>query len=308
MQEMSVDLSVNLAGIDMKNPVMVASGTFGYGEEYSQFFDLGNLGAIVTKSITLAPRAGNRPPRLYETPSGMLNAIGLQNVGLDRFIHEKMVFLRKIGIPIIVSISGEEVSEYAEIASRLSDIDGISGIELNISCPNVSKGGMLFGSDAQVTYDLVKSIRRSTDLPLIVKLSPNVTSITDIAVAAENGGADAISLINTVLGMSVDINTGKPRLGNITGGLSGPAIRPIAVRMVWQVVSAVKSPVIGMGGIMTADDALEFLITGAKAVAIGTANFVNPIAVMEVIDGIKKFMNQKCISNINDLIGTLIDD
>ncbi len=289
----------------MKNPVMVASGTFGYGEEYKSFFDLSELGAIVAKSITLFPKAGNRPPRIFETPSGMLNAIGLQNIGLERFIIEKMPFLRSLGIPVIVSISGEEIDEYVELASELSNIEGVSGIEVNISCPNVARGGMMFGSDPAMTYELVKSVRSATNLPLIVKLSPNVTNITSIASAAEHAGANIISLINTLLGMAVDINTRRPKLKNITGGLSGPAIRPIAVRMVWQVARAVKLPLIGMGGIMNAQDALEFIITGASAIAVGTANFVNPVSAKEIISGIETFLIQNNINSIKELIGTL---
>ncbi len=300
-----INLSINIAGIKMKNPVMVASGTFGYGEEYSDFFNLNELGAIVTKSITLQPRQGNRPPRIVETPSGMLNAIGLQNVGLDTFISEKMPFLRSIGIPIIVSISGEDGSEYIGIAERLSQVSDISGLEINISCPNIAKGGIQFGSDPQMTYDLVKSLRRATHLPLIVKLSPNVTDIVAIAKSAEEAGADALSLINTILGMSIDIKNRKPKLGNITGGLSGPAIRPIAIRMVWQVFNAVEIPLIGMGGIMTSDDALEFIIVGATAISIGTANFVNPKTAIEVVKGIERYMIENGFSDINDLIGCL---
>jgi len=300
-----INLSVDIAGIKMKNPVMVASGTFGYGEEYCTFFDLSELGAIVTKSITLRPRQGNRPPRIAETPSGMLNAIGLQNVGIDAFISEKMPFLRTLGIPIIVSISGEDETEYIEIAERLSQIADVSGLEINISCPNVAKGGMQFGSDSQMTYELINSLRCATNLPLIVKLSPNVTDIVEIAKSAEQAGADALSLINTFLGMSIDIKSRKPKLGNITGGLSGPAIRPIAVRMVWQVFNVVKIPLIGMGGIMNADNALEFIIAGATAVSIGTANFVNPTTAIEVIKGIEEYMQKNEFSDINDLIGCL---
>ncbi|MGB9596456.1 MAG: dihydroorotate dehydrogenase, partial [Candidatus Poribacteria bacterium] len=232
-------------------------------------------------------------------------AIGLQNVGLDVFISEKMPFLRSFDVPIIVSISGEDETEYIEIVERLSQVSDISGFEVNISCPNVSKGGMQFGSDSQMTYDLIKSLRCATDLPLIVKLSPNVTDITIIAKSAEEAGADALSLINTILGMSIDIKNRKPKLGNITGGLSGPAIRPIAVRMVWQVFNVVKIPLIGMGGIMTADDALEFIIAGATAISIGTANFVNPNTAVEVIKGIENYMNENKFSDINDLIGCL---
>lgn len=303
-QRNSINLQVSLAGIEMKNPVMVASGTFGYGEEYSQFMDLKQLGAIVTKSITLLPRVGNRPPRIIETPAGMLNAIGLQNVGIERFISEKMPFLREAGVPVIASISGEEIGEYVELAAGLSDVRGIAGLELNISCPNVAKGGMMFGADPRVTNDLVSAVRRATGLPLIAKLSPNVTSIVEIAAAAEEAGSDAISLINTLLGMTIDIHTRKPKLANITGGLSGPAIRPVAVRMVWQVAGAVDIPVIGMGGIMTVEDALEFIIAGAKAVALGTANFINPLAALEIISGIEDFMIRNDIRNVSDLVGS----
>ncbi len=304
-QKSSVNLSVNLAGIQMKNPVMVASGTFGCGEEYDEFIDLRELGAIVTKSVTLLPRVGNPPPRIIETPAGMLNAIGLQNVGLERFISEKMPFLRKTGVPVIASISGKDVSEYVELAARLSEIEGIAGLEVNISCPNVSQGGMMFGADSRITHNLVEAVRRSTRLPLIAKLSPNVTDITEIASAAEEAGADALSLINTLLGMAIDIHTRQPKLANVTGGLSGPAVRPIALRMVWQVSSAVGLPVIGMGGIMTAEDALEFMIAGAQAIAVGTANFVNPLATMEIISGIRDFMLQNHISDLNELVGGL---
>lgn len=303
-QRNSINLQVSLAGIEMKNPVMVASGTFGYGEEYSQFMDLKQLGAIVTKSITLLPRVGNRPPRIIETPAGMLNAIGLQNVGIERFISEKMPFLREAGVPVIASISGEEIGEYVELAAGLNDVGGIAGLELNISCPNVAKGGMMFGADPRVTNDLVSAVRRATGLPLIAKLSPNVTSIVEIAAAAEEAGSDAISLINTLLGMTIDIHTRQPKLANITGGLSGPAIRPVAVRMVWQVAGAVDIPVIGMGGIMTVEDALEFIIAGAKAVALGTANFINPLAALEIISGIEDFMIRNDIRNVSDLVGS----
>jgi len=301
----NVNLCVDLAGIKMKNPIMVASGTFGYGEEYSNFIDLRELGAIVTKSITLLPKAGNLPPRIAETPSGILNAIGLQNVGLEKFISDKMPFLREIGIPIIVSISGEDISEYVEIAQRLNDVPDVAALELNVSCPNVSKGGMLFGSNQQMTHDLVSSVRCATKLPIIAKLSPNVTSIAEIALSAEEAGADALSLINTLLGMAIDVNTRRPKLGNITGGLSGPAIRPIAIRMVWQVFNMVKIPLIGMGGIMTAEDALEFIIAGAKSVSIGTANFVNPTSAVEVISGIREYLQKKGIADVNTLVGNL---
>jgi dihydroorotate dehydrogenase (NAD+) catalytic subunit len=304
-QKKSVNLQVDIAGIMMKNPVMAASGTFGYGEEYSPFMDLKQLGAIVTKSITLLPRAGNRPPRIIETPAGMLNAIGLQNVGLEKFISEKMPFLREAGATVIASISGEEIGEYVKLAASLSSVEGVAGLELNISCPNVAKGGMMFGADPQVTHKLVKAVRGATGLPLIAKLSPNVTSIVEIATAAEEAGAGAVSLINTLLGMAIDIHTRRPMLANITGGLSGPAVRPIAVRMVWQVAEAVSIPMIGMGGIMTTEDALEFIIAGANAVALGTANFINPLAAVEIISGIEDFMIRNDICNVIDLVGSI---
>ena len=300
-----VSLNINMAGIEMKNPVMVASGTFGYGEEYSQFLDLRELGAIVVKSISLLPRAGNQPPRIAETPAGMLNAIGLQNVGLERFAADKMPFLRDLGIPIIVSIAGEDVSEYVKLAEKLTNIEGVGGLEVNISCPNVSKGGMSFGADPFMTSSLVGAIRAATGLPLIAKLTPNVTDIVEIASAAAESGADALSLINTLLGMAIDVHTRQPKLANVTGGLSGPAIRPVAVRMVWQVARAVDLPIIGMGGITTAEDALEFLIAGARAVSVGTANFVNPLAALEIISGIEDFMIRNEIRDVNDLVGSL---
>jgi dihydroorotate dehydrogenase (NAD+) catalytic subunit len=304
-QKELISLKVDIAGIKMKNPVMVASGTFGYGEEYHQFIDLKELGAIVTKSVTLLPRSGNQPPRLAETPAGMLNSIGLQNVGIDRFISEKMPFLSDIGVPVIASISGEKIEEYVELAVRFGDVKGVSGLEINISCPNVSRGGMMFGSDPNVTHQLIGSVRKSTKLPLITKLSPNVTDIAEIARAAEDAGADALSLINTLLGMAIDINTRKPKLANITGGLSGPAVRPVAVRMVWQVAKTVNIPIIGMGGIMKAEDALEFIMAGAKAVSVGTANFINPLTTMEIISGIRDFMVSNDVMDVNDLVGSL---
>ncbi|MCD6506815.1 dihydroorotate dehydrogenase [Candidatus Poribacteria bacterium] len=299
------DLSVEIAGLKLKNPVMVASGTFGYGQEYSDLFDLNRLGAIVTKSITLKPRSGNPPPRIVETPSGMLNAIGLQNVGLESFISQKMPFLRGLNIPVIVNISGDSPDEYIELAERLSTVEGIAALELNISCPNVKRGGMAIGIDPEETHELVWRVRRVTGLPLIVKLTPNVTDITLIAKAAVDGGAEALSLVNTFLAMAVDVERRKPMLANVTGGLSGPAIRPIAVRMVWQVAQAVDVPVIGIGGVMSWRDALEFLIVGASAVAVGTANFVNPMAPIQIIKGIAEYLQRHRVRSIRDLIGSL---
>ncbi|OGC04982.1 dihydroorotate dehydrogenase B catalytic subunit [candidate division WOR-1 bacterium RIFOXYA12_FULL_43_27] len=285
---MVTDLSIELAGIKLKNPVMAASGTFGYGKEYSEFCDLNQIGAIVTKSITLKPKEGNPPPRIAETPSGILNAIGLQSDGVEKFIAKALPFLEKFDVPVIASIAGGSKEEFAELAKILSKSKRIAGLELNISCPNVKKGGMLFGCDPDAAAEVTKAARKATKLPLIVKLSPNVTDITLIAKAVEKAGADALSLINTLLGMAIDINTKKPKLGNITGGLSGPAIRPIAIRMVWQTAQAVKIPIVGMGGIMTAEDAIEFFLAGASAVQVGTGNFVDPKCIIKIIEGLYK--------------------
>ncbi len=295
---------MTVAGIRMQNPVMTASGTFGYAQEFEPYMDLSRLGAIVVKTITLHPRAGNPPPRITETPAGMLNAIGLQNVGLQAFISEKLPYLRTLGPPIIVNVAGESIEEYVELAKRLSDQEGISGIELNISCPNVADG-LIFGCNAVLANKLVARVRQTTRLPLIPKLSPNVTDIAEIARALAEGGADALSLINTLIGMAIDVRSRRPKLGNVTGGLSGPAIRPIAVRMVWEVARAVKLPLIGMGGIMTADDALEFLIAGATAVAVGTANFTSPSSAERIIDGIEAYLIDRKIARMTDLIGSL---
>lgn len=298
-------LEVYVAGIHMKNPVMTASGTFGYGGEYADFIDLNQLGAVVVKGITSVPWTGNPMPRIYETPSAMLNAIGLQNVGVDAFIEKKLPYLRNFDVPVIVNVCGKLQEEYVEVTEKLDAAEGVAAIELNISCPNLNCGGMSFGVDPQLTCGLVKSVREKTSLPLLVKLSPNVTDITVIAKAAEDAGADGLSVINTLLGMAIDIKTRRPRLANITGGLSGPAIKPIALRMVWQVYNAVSIPIIGMGGIMNGDDAIEFFITGASAVAVGTANFVNPRAPMEVIDGVRTYMEQYGVDSVKELVGSL---
>jgi dihydroorotate dehydrogenase (NAD+) catalytic subunit len=284
---------VDIAGIKMKNPVMVASGTFGYGEEYSELIDLNKLGAIVTKSVTLNPRPGNPPPRICETSAGMLNSIGLQNDGLKVFIEKQLPFLSKFDVPVIVNVAGETIDEYVEVSRALSREPKVRGIELNISCPNVKKGGMTFGIDPKATKELIEEVRAATKLPLIAKLSPNVTDITVIAKAAVSAGADALSLINTVLGMAIDIKTKKPKLATVTGGLSGPAIKPIAIRMVWQVAQVVKVPIIGIGGIMTAEDAYEFLLAGASAVQIGTANFVDVEAPLKIIEGLTSLTTGK---------------
>lgn len=280
----------------MKNPVMVASGTFGFGKEYADYIDLNKLGAIVTKSITLKPREGNPPPRLVETPSGMLNSIGLQNPGIEKFLAEDLPFLAQLETPTIVNIAGETIEEYVELTKILNKQPTVKGIEVNISCPNIKKGGMAFGVDPKLTAEVINSVRQATSLPIIAKLTPNVADITIIAQAAVEAGVDAISAINTVVGMSIDIKTGKSRLGTPTGGLSGPAIKPIAVRMVWEIAQAlnrygsgqaVKVPIIGIGGIMTAEDAIEFFLAGATAVQVGTANFVDVEASLKIIEGLK---------------------
>ncbi len=300
------DLSVNIGGIKLKSPVMTASGTFGYASEFKDLVELNRLGAIIVKGLSLEPAKGNPPPRIVETPCGMLNAIGLENVGIEAFVREKLAFLKELSTPTFVNIYGTSVEQYAELAERVDDIEGISGIEVNISCPNVKEGGVAFGIDPDSAYRVVGAVRDRTTLPLMVKLSPNVTDITKIAQSVEEAGADSLSLINTITGMAIDIETRRPKLANITGGLSGPAIKPIALRMVWQVVQKVKIPVIGVGGIMTAQDALEFLIAGAVAVQVGTANFVNPHATIDIIDGIEAFMEERKISNLTDIIGTLV--
>ena len=288
----------------MQNPVMTASGTFGYAEEFEKYFDLNRLGAIVVKTITRLPRAGNPPPRVAETPAGMLNAIGLQNVGIEGFIREKLPYLRRLAPPLIVNVAGESVEDFRELTKRISDQAGVAGIELNVSCPNVA-GGLDFSTDPQLAYRVVKAAREATQLPLIPKLSPNVTDIVTIARAVAEAGADAISLINTLVGMAVDVRTRRPKIGNVTGGLSGPAIRPIAVRMVWQVARAVRLPIIGMGGIVTAEDALEFLIAGATAVAVGTANFIDPEAPVKIIEGLEQYCTANGIRDIRQIIGSL---
>jgi len=298
------DLSVSLGRLKLANPVVVASGTFGYGEDYKDLAPLKKLGAIVTKTITLKARSGNPPPRIAETYQGMLNAIGLENPGLEVFICEKLPYLEKVGIPIVVSIAGDTPAKFAELAGALSKLKGIAALELNASCPNLGKKGLI-AQDARAIYQVVKAVKRATKLTVITKLSPNVTDITRIAKAAEAAGSDALSLVNTFFGMAVDVKTRRPKLGNITGGLSGPAIKPQALWMVRQVFQAVKIPLIGMGGIMDTQDALEFIICGASAVACGTANFVNPRATADIIEGIKKYLKETRIKSIKKLIGSL---
>jgi len=302
--KMSPQTAVNLGRLKLKNPVMTASGTFGYGEEYAGYVDLNRLGAVVVKGLSLKSRLGNPPPRIMETTGGMLNAVGLQNIGVDVFIEEKLPFLRQYDVAVVANIYGETFEDYKKVARKLSAVGGVHALEVNISCPNVKNGGISFGSDPKIAARVTRAVKDETSLPVIVKLTPNVTDITSIAVAVEKAGADIISLINTLTGMSVDLKTKKPHLKNITGGLSGPAIKPVALRMVWQVVQKVSIPVIGIGGIMTAQDALEFLIVGAKAVQIGTANFVNPRATMDVLKGIEDYLSANRIKKISEIIGT----
>jgi dihydroorotate dehydrogenase (NAD+) catalytic subunit len=297
-------MEVQIGKLRLKNPVLTASGTFGYGEEYAGYVDLNRLGAIVVKGLSLHPRLGNPPPRIMETTGGMLNAIGLQNIGVDAFIGEKLPFLNKYDVAVIANIYGESYAEYQKVARKLSSVKGVHALEVNVSCPNVQKGGLCFGADPKIAAMVTRKVKDETDLPVIIKLTPNVTDIAAIAQAVEKAGADAVSLINTLTGMSVDIKTRTPHLQNITGGLSGPAIKPVALRMVWQVLKRVSIPVIGIGGIMTAADALEFLLLGAKAVQIGTANFVNPHATIDILDGLQNYLQKSKIKNINDIIGT----
>jgi len=299
------NLSVEIAGIKMKNPVMPASGCFGFGEEYARFMDLNKLGAIVVKSVTLQPTRGNKPPRVCETPAGMLNSIAWQNPGLKVFLEEKMPFLRTVNTPVLVNLAGKTPQEYADLAGALEGVEGLAGLELNISCPNVEEGGVAFGTDPVMAAEVTAAVKERTTLPLIVKLSPNVTDITKMALTVEKAGADAISLINAFTAMAIDIHTQRPILGNITGGLTGPAIKPIALYMVWRVAQAVKVPVIGIGGILRAEDAIEYILAGARAVAVGLANFVHPTAMLEIISGIEKYLVEKGIDDVNQLVGAL---
>jgi len=297
------DLSVTIGRIQLKNPVMVASGTFGFGEEYDDFFDLHQLGAILSKGISLKPMMGNPPPRIFETEGGILNSIGLQNPGFQNFINNKLPYYKKIKTHLIINFFGHTQREYIDLARRFDEVPGISGLEMNISCPNVKRGGIVFGSDPKMVYKLVREVRKVTKLTLIIKLSPNVTDIALIAKSVEEGGADAVSLINTIKAMAVNIHSRKPELGNMIGGLSGPAIKPIALRMVWEVSQRVKIPVIGMGGIMKAEDAIEFILVGASAIQIGTANLINPRTGVDVINGIKKYLIQNKIESVQKLTG-----
>lgn len=299
-----MNTKVNLAGIELNNPVMTASGTFGSGMEYSEFVDLNKLGAVVTKAVANVPWEGNPTPRIAETYGGMLNAIGLQNPGIDVFIQRDIPFLKKFDTRIIVNVCGKTIRDYCEVVEKLSK-QPIDMLEINISCPNVKEGGIAFGQNPEMVEDITKEIKKYAKQPVIMKLSPNVTDITEMAKAAEAGGADVLSLINTLTGMKIDINKRTFALANKTGGLSGPAIMPVAVRMVYQTANAVKLPVIGMGGISTAEDAIEFILAGASAVSVGTASFNNPSAVIDVVEGIQEYMNNYNINDINELIGAV---
>ena len=298
-----LNMAVNIGGIKMKNPVTTASGTFGFGSEYSAFVDINQLGAIVVKGVTLEPRLGNVTPRIVETPSGMLNSIGLQNPGVDYVLEHYVPYFKTLQTPVIINISGDTVEDYAAVAEKLSVTGGVAGLEVNISCPNVKKGGLAFGSDPVMAAEVTAAVRSATKLPLVVKLSPNVTDIVAVAEAVTKAGADALSLINTLLGMVIDVRTRCPVLGNVMGGLSGPAVKPVAVRAVWQVYKAVRLPIIGMGGISGVDDALEFILAGATAVAVGTSNFVNPRATIDIVKGIEEYLIDNGIKDINDLVG-----
>ncbi len=298
-------LAVKIGGLNLKNPVLTASGTFGYGEEFAPFIDLDRLGGYIIKGTTLNHREGNPYPRMVETPSGMLNAVGLQNKGVDYFINEIYPRIKDYKSELVVNVSGARVEDYVETARRLAEIDGINAIEVNISCPNVKEGGMAFGTTTTGAAEVTKAIRAVYPKTLIVKLSPNVTSIADIAKAVEAEGADSVSLINTLMGMSIDVERRRPHLSTITGGLSGPAVRPVAVRMVWQTAKAVKIPVIGLGGIMNGRDAIEFMLAGATAVEIGTANFIDPAVTMKVIDFMEEYCSRHGINDINDIVGCI---
>ena len=300
-----VDISVKAGDLNLKNPVLTASGTFGYGEEYSDFFDVSQLGGIIVKGTTATAREGNPYPRMAETPMGMLNAVGLQNKGVDAFIQDIWPRIRKFDTHVLVNVSGSTVDEYVETAAKLADIPDIPGIELNISCPNVKEGGMTFGTSCPSAVAVTRAVREVFPRHLMVKLSPNVTDITEIALAVEKAGADSLSLINTLLGMAIDPESRRPILSTVTGGLSGPCIRPVALRMVWQVASVVQVPVIGLGGISSADDAIAFLLAGASAVQIGTANFREPTTAQSIIHGIEDYMLRHGFQSVNEIIGGL---
>ncbi len=303
-----VDMSCDLGSIKLKNPVVTASGTFGYGKEYHDYYDISRLGAVVVKGIRMEPSHGNPTPRVAEVTSGMLNAIGLQGPGVEKFLHgeDYLPFLRRVGATVIVNIWGKTMEEYGEVAARLeAEGEGITALEINISCPNVKAGGVAFGTDKKLAHEVVSLVRRSTKLPLITKLSPNVTNIGEFAKAVADAGSDMVSLINTITGMAIDVETRRPKIANLTGGLSGPAVKPVAVRMVHDVYKAVDIPIIGMGGIMNGSDAVEFMLAGASAVAVGTANFVDPCASIKVIDGIQEYCERHNVAKVSELIGAM---
>jgi dihydroorotate dehydrogenase (NAD+) catalytic subunit len=300
-----MDLRVGVGSLELPNPLIAASGCFGYGVEYEQIVDLSTLGAVAVKGLFLKEREGHVPPRIAETPSGMLNAIGLQGIGVHRFVREKLPRLRAAGARVIVNVCGTTLDEYAEVSRILADHEGVAAIELNISCPNIKEGGIQFGCSLHGTSDVTSAVRKVTSLPLIPKLTPNVTDVASFARAAEEAGADAVSLVNTFLAMAIDVETRRPKLSNVLGGLSGPAIRPIAVRMVWECFQAIKIPIIGMGGIVTADDVVEFLLAGASAVQIGTANFSDPFLWDNVLHGLRDYMQRHKVARVADLIGSV---
>jgi dihydroorotate dehydrogenase (NAD+) catalytic subunit len=302
---MMPDLKIKIGRLELQNPVMPAAGTFGYGEEYASLIDLNRLGAIVTKGISLAPQEGNPPPRIWETAGGMLNSIGLHNVGIEAFVQQKLPFLRHFKVPVIVNFFGYSIDEYAEVAERLSAQKGVAALEANLSCPNIKAGGIQFGCTSSSVAKIAKKLVKSSNLTIIIKLSSQVSNIKEIALAAEGEGAEALTLINSVPGMAIDLDSKKPVLGGVTGGLSGPAIKPIALKAVWEASSAVKIPIIGAGGIMNYRDAIEFLMAGATAVQVGTANFINPMTMLEIIKGIDAFLKQKGLKNIQEIIGSV---
>jgi dihydroorotate dehydrogenase (NAD+) catalytic subunit len=302
---MAPDFSVQIGSLTLPNPLIAASGCFGYGLEYEQVVDLSSLGGIVSKGLFMKERQGHAPPRIVETPAGMINAIGLQGIGVHRFVNEKLPLLRKAGARTFVNVCGTTLDEYVEVCKVLSDAEGVAAIELNISCPNIKEGGIQFGCSLTGTYDVVNGVRKVTSLPLIPKLTPNVTDVASFARASAEAGADAISLVNTFLAMAIDVETRKPKLSNVVGGLSGPAIRPIAVRMVWECHQAVKLPILGMGGIATVADALEFIIAGASAVQIGTANFTDPFVWSKLVEGLDAYLERHKIARVQDLVGRL---
>jgi len=300
----NVDLTTEVGPVKLKNPVLVAAGTFGYGQEYSHHIDLNKLGGLITKTITLFPCEGNPPPRLTESPAGLLNSIGLENPGVDVFIREKLPFLQRLKTAVIVSIAGESEEDYLRLAERLTEKEGIKALELNVSCPNV-KSGQIIGKDARLIFSLCRKLKKATDLPFILKLPPFI-DVVEVAQAAREGGAEALSLINAVPAMVIDVNSQRPKLGNVTGGLSGPAIRPIAVKIVWEVCQKVNIPVIGMGGIMGLEDALEFVLAGASAIAVGTANFVDPGTSVRIIEELEQYLREKKIKNFSELVGAVL--